>query len=85
MVQWSSGSSLALRQGLAHLMQLMRLHAGPVQALTPCELRSAVQTCRGCDLYRRATQSVMGEQPGMSKISKGTRSWALEATSCAER
>lgn len=27
------------------------------------ELRSAVQSCRGCDLYRGATQAVFGEGP----------------------
>jgi DNA polymerase len=28
---------------------------------TPAKLRAAVQECRGCDLYRHATQAVFGE------------------------
>jgi uracil-DNA glycosylase family protein len=31
-------------------------------------LREAVQLCRGCDLYRRATQAVFGEGPPSSRI-----------------
>ncbi len=31
-------------------------------------LQSAVQGCRGCDLYRPATQAVLGEGPGRSRI-----------------
>lgn len=30
-------------------------------------LRAAVQNCRGCDLYRNATQAVMGEVQGPSR------------------
>jgi uracil-DNA glycosylase len=31
-------------------------------------LREAVQSCRGCDLYRHATQAVAGEGPQSSRI-----------------
>ena len=31
-------------------------------------LREAVQSCRGCDLYRNATQAVFGEGAGESKV-----------------
>src|SRR5437764_2043950 len=31
-------------------------------------LREAVQTCRGCDLYRNATQAVFGEGPLTAKV-----------------
>ena len=31
-------------------------------------LRAAVQTCRGCDLYARATQAVFGEGPNSAEI-----------------
>ena len=31
-------------------------------------LEAAVQTCRGCDLYRRATQAVLGEGPRTARI-----------------
>jgi uracil-DNA glycosylase family 4 len=34
------------------------------------ELRSAVQACRGCDLYLRATQAVLGEIEGGSRRSR---------------
>ena len=32
------------------------------------ELRQAVQLCRGCDLYRNATQAVLGEGPATARI-----------------
>jgi uracil-DNA glycosylase family protein len=32
------------------------------------ELRQAVQSCRGCDLYKHATQAVCGEGPQTSSI-----------------
>lgn len=32
------------------------------------QLREAVQSCRGCDLYKRATQAVFGEGPQTSSI-----------------
>jgi uracil-DNA glycosylase family protein len=35
---------------------------------TPRALRQAVQTCRGCDLYARATQAVFGEGPNSAEI-----------------
>jgi uracil-DNA glycosylase family protein len=35
---------------------------------TPRILRQAVQTCRGCDLYARATQAVFGEGPNSAEI-----------------
>jgi uracil-DNA glycosylase len=35
---------------------------------TACQLRQAVQTCRGCDLYARATQAVFGEGPNSAQI-----------------
>src|SRR5690242_8525463 len=31
-------------------------------------LREAVQRCRGCDLYRHATQAVFGEGPSRASI-----------------
>jgi uracil-DNA glycosylase len=31
-------------------------------------LRRALQTCRGCELYQRATQAVAGEGPSAAKI-----------------
>jgi DNA polymerase len=31
-------------------------------------LRRAVQACRGCDLYRRASQGVMGEGPSRARV-----------------
>lgn len=31
-------------------------------------LRDAVQSCRGCDLYRRATQAVFGEGPKRARL-----------------
>lgn len=34
-------------------------------------LREAVQRCRGCELYRNATQAVMGESMGHSATSRG--------------
>ena len=51
------------------------------------ELRVAVQQCRGCDLYRYATQAVfgegsvssrvmlIGEQPGNEEDIQGRPSW----------
>lgn len=35
---------------------------------TPRILREAVQRCRGCDLYVRATQAVFGEGPNSAEI-----------------
>jgi uracil-DNA glycosylase len=35
---------------------------------TPRALREAVQSCRGCDLYARATQAVFGEGPYSAEI-----------------
>jgi uracil-DNA glycosylase len=35
---------------------------------TPRILREAVQHCRGCDLYARATQAVFGEGPSSAQI-----------------
>lgn len=35
---------------------------------TPRALREAVQACRGCDLYARATQAVFGEGPFAAEI-----------------
>jgi DNA polymerase len=32
------------------------------------QLRDAVQNCRGCDLYRHATQAVLGEGPANARI-----------------
>jgi DNA polymerase len=32
------------------------------------ELRAAAQSCRGCDLYKNATQTVFGEGPKKAKI-----------------
>ena len=39
----------------------------PVGARIP-QLRDAVQTCQGCDLYRNATQAVLGEGPSNARI-----------------
>ena len=39
----------------------------PAQKTLPA-LRQAVQSCRGCDLYRYATQAVLGEGPRSSLI-----------------
>jgi len=39
----------------------------PAQKTLPA-LREAVQSCRGCDLYRYATQAVLGEGPRSSVI-----------------
>lgn len=36
--------------------------------LTPRALRDAVQHCRGCELYARATQAVFGEGPNSAQI-----------------
>jgi uracil-DNA glycosylase len=36
--------------------------------LTPRALRDAVQSCRGCDLYARATRAVFGEGPNSAGI-----------------
>lgn len=38
------------------------------QHATPRTLREAVQSCRGCDLYARATQAVFGEGPNSAQI-----------------
>lgn len=35
---------------------------------TPRALREAVQRCRGCDLFTRATQAVFGEGPNSAEI-----------------
>jgi uracil-DNA glycosylase len=35
---------------------------------TPPQLRDAVQSCRGCDLYQHATQAIFGEVPQTSSI-----------------
>ncbi len=35
---------------------------------SPRSLREAVQTCRGCDLYAHATQTVFGEGPNSAEI-----------------
>ena len=35
---------------------------------SPRSLREAVQRCRGCDLYARATQAVFGEGPNSAEI-----------------
>jgi len=35
---------------------------------TLAELRVAVQDCRGCELYRRATQAVLGEGPSTARV-----------------
>ncbi len=35
---------------------------------TPEELRAAAQSCKGCDLYKDATQTVFGEGPKKAKI-----------------
>ncbi|MGO1052323.1 UdgX family uracil-DNA binding protein [Crossiella sp. CA198] len=32
------------------------------------ELRTAVRGCRGCDLYREATQAVFGDGPGAARV-----------------
>jgi len=32
------------------------------------QLREAVQSCRGCDLYRYATQAVFGEGPAKARV-----------------
>jgi uracil-DNA glycosylase family protein len=39
----------------------------PLNAALP-QLREAVQECRGCDLYRHATQAVLGEGPARARI-----------------
>src|SRR5688572_21389725 len=31
-------------------------------------LKQAARTCRGCELYRRATQTVFGEGPGSARL-----------------
>lgn len=36
--------------------------------LTPQALREAVQSCKGCELYARATQAVLGEGPRSAQI-----------------
>ena len=36
--------------------------------LTPRTLRQAIQSCRGCALYARATQAVFGEGPAAADI-----------------
>ena len=40
-------------------------------------LQSAVQDCRGCDLYRRATQAVFGELSGSPKRGKSKASMMM--------
>ena len=35
---------------------------------TLAQLRVAVQTCKGCELYQRATQAVSGEGPSTARI-----------------
>src|SRR6516162_3284902 len=56
-------------------------------------LRTAARCCRGCDLYKNATQTVFGEgsahasiifvgnNPATWKIAKGIHSWARRARS----
>jgi DNA polymerase len=39
----------------------------PASATLP-QLRDAAQSCRGCDLYRAATQAVLGEGPARARI-----------------
>src|SRR5882762_7053914 len=39
----------------------------PVRA-TLAKLRDAAQTCKGCDLYRNATQAVLGQGPSKARI-----------------
>jgi uracil-DNA glycosylase len=38
------------------------------QGATLAQLREAAQKCKGCDLYRRATQAVLGEGPSTARI-----------------
>lgn len=38
------------------------------QRLTLPSLREAAKSCRGCDLYKRATQTVFGEGPKESRV-----------------
>ena len=35
---------------------------------TLASLRAAAQRCRGCDLYRNATQAVLGEGPAHARL-----------------
>ena len=60
-------------------------------------LSAAAHACRGCDLYKTATQVVfgagprtarvmfVGEQPATRKIARASRSWDPPARCCRRR
>jgi DNA polymerase len=51
-------------------MKLTRSDASPFvpQGATLAQLREAAQKCKGCELYRHATQAVLGEGPSTARI-----------------
>ncbi len=51
-------------------MRLSRSDAAPFvpQGATLTQLREAAQKCKGCELYRHATQAVLGEGPSSARI-----------------
>src|SRR5260370_2793033 len=51
-------------------MKLSRSDATPFvpQGATLAQLREAAQKCKGCELYRHATQAVLGEGPSSARI-----------------
>ena len=51
-------------------MKLSKSNAAPFvpQDATLAQLREAAQKCKGCELYRYATQAVLGEGPSTARI-----------------